>query len=88
MDAYYNVTKKRSAKHGLAAYNPEGGFKSVGFGSEVVWKATDRIEAGVFGQYNRLVGPAADSSLVRERGSRDQFVVGISTSYKFGFTLP
>ncbi|WP_137156587.1 MipA/OmpV family protein [Rhizobium sp. FKL33] len=88
MDAYYKVTKKRSAKHGLSAYDPEGGFKSVGFGSEVVWKATDRIEAGVFGQYNRLVGPAADSSLVEERGSKDQFVVGISTSYKFGFTLP
>jgi len=27
-------------------------------------------------------------SLVRERGSKNQFVVGVQASYKFGFTLP
>ncbi len=42
----------------------------------------------MFGQYKPSRRPAADSSLVQERGSKDQFVVGISTSYKFGFTLP
>ena len=88
MDAYYKVTNKRSAKYGLSAYDPEGGFKSVGVGTEVNWQATDKIQAGAFAQYNRLVGDAADSSLVKEKGSPNQFIIGISTSYKFGFSLP
>jgi outer membrane protein len=87
MDAYYKVTQAGSKKSGLTAYNPDGGFKSVGVGSEVVWEATDKIEAGAYAQYNRLVGPAGDSSLVKERGSENQFLLGISSSYKFGFSL-
>jgi MipA family protein len=35
-----------------------------------------------------LMGAAADSSLVRERGSPDQFLVGVTATYRFDFTLP
>jgi outer membrane scaffolding protein for murein synthesis (MipA/OmpV family) len=41
----------------------------------------------LFGEYSRLMGPAADSSLVQERGSRDQFMIGVSTSYRFDFSM-
>jgi MipA family protein len=34
-----------------------------------------------------LLGPAADSSLVEERGSENQFKVGVSATYRFDFTL-
>ena len=37
---------------------------------------------------NQLVGPAADSSLVKQRGDRDQFLIGLSATYRFDFTLP
>ena len=40
-----------------------------------------------FTEYKRLTGPAADSSLVKERGSENQLVIGLSASYKFNFTL-
>jgi outer membrane scaffolding protein for murein synthesis (MipA/OmpV family) len=33
------------------------------------------------------MGPAADSSLVKERGSPDQFTVGVSASYRFDFKM-
>ena len=39
------------------------------------------------GEYARLLGPAADSSLVKERGSPDQFTVGVSASYRFDSTF-
>jgi len=39
-------------------------------------------------EYRRLLGPAADSSLVQERGSRNQVLVGLSATYRFDFTLP
>lgn len=34
------------------------------------------------------MGAAADSSLVRERGSRNQLLVGVTATYRFDFTLP
>ena len=39
-------------------------------------------------EYKHLMGPAADSSLVRQRGDRDQFLIGVAATYRFGFTIP
>jgi len=87
-DTYYGVDAKESAASGLSEYDPGGGLKSAGVGGAVTWKATNQITASLFSEYARLLGPAADSSLVKERGSRDQFMVGLSTTYRFDFTIP
>ena len=87
MDAYYRVKPSQVAKSGLAAYDPDGGIHSVGAGAAITWQVNDKIETSAFAEYKRLVGSAADSSLVRQRGDRDQFLVGISATYRFDFTL-
>jgi outer membrane scaffolding protein for murein synthesis (MipA/OmpV family) len=86
-DAYYGVDAQEAVASGLAQYNPGGGLKSAGVGGAVTWKVTDPITASLFGEYSRLTGPAADSSLVRERGDKNQFMFGVSTTYRFDFTL-
>lgn len=86
-DAYYGVSAAESLASGLSAYNPGGGIKSAGVGGAITWKVTDPITASLFGEYSRLMGPAADSSLVQERGSRDQFMIGVSTSYRFDSSM-
>jgi outer membrane scaffolding protein for murein synthesis (MipA/OmpV family) len=86
-DAYYGVDADESAASGLREYHPGGGLKSVGVGGAVTWKTTDRVTTSLFGEYARLMGPAADSSLVKERGDRNQFMVGVSASYRFDFTI-
>jgi outer membrane scaffolding protein for murein synthesis (MipA/OmpV family) len=86
-DAYYGVNAQESAASGLSQYDPGSGLKSAGVGGAVTWKVTDPITASVFGEYSRLTGPAADSSLVRERGDKNQFMFGLSTTYRFDFTL-
>ena len=86
-DAYYGVDAGEAAASGLSTYAPDSGFRSVGAGGAVTWRATDELETGVFAEYARLMGPAADSSLVRERGSRNQFTVGASAVYRFDFSL-
>lgn len=86
-DAYYGVTPEESAKSGLATYAPGSGIKSVGIGGAVTWQTTDRVTTSLFGEYARLVGPAADSSLVKERGSENQFLLGVSATYRFNFTM-
>jgi outer membrane scaffolding protein for murein synthesis (MipA/OmpV family) len=87
-DAYFGVTPAESAASGLTVYDPKGGFESVGAGGAITWRTTDRITTSLFGEYDRLVGPAADSSLVRARGSDNQFEVGVSATYRFDFFIP
>jgi outer membrane protein len=86
-DTYYGVDSRESAASGLSRYNPGGGVKSVGAGGALTWKATPNWTTSAFLEYTRLTGPAADSSLVRERGDRNQLLVGLSATYKFNFTL-
>ncbi len=86
-DAYYGVDLARSAISGLAVYAPAGGLHSTGFGGALTWKATDRITTSLFAEYTRLLGAAADSTLVAQRGTPDQFLVGVSATYRFDFSI-
>ncbi len=82
--AYYGVNATESAASGLAQYDPGAGWQSVGAGAAITWNATERLQATAFAEYKRLVGPAADSSLVQERGTPNQVLFGVGASYKFG----
>ena len=84
---YYGVDTAQSVASGLALYSPGGGIKSVGFGGAVTWKTTDRLTTSLFAEYSRLTGPAAASSLVKQRGSENQFMIGVSANYRFDFSL-
>jgi outer membrane scaffolding protein for murein synthesis (MipA/OmpV family) len=86
-DAYYGVSASEAAASGLSPYSPGSGMKSVGVGGAVDWKTTDRLTTSLFAEYSRLTGPAADSSLVKERGSPNQFLLGLSATYRFDFQL-
>lgn len=87
MDAYYGVTAKESAKSGLKKYNADGGVQSAGLGAAINWKATEKVDTSLFAEYSRLLGPVADSSLVRERGSKNQYLIGVSATYRFDFKI-
>lgn len=87
MDTYYGVSSKESTKSGLKKFKAEGGVESAGLGAAIDWKATEKIDTSLFAEYSRLLGSPADSSLVNERGSKNQFVLGVSATYRFDFTL-
>lgn len=74
-DAYFGVPVAIPAA-GLTAYNPGSGFYSVGARAGL----TQRLGRnwGLFGYvgYDRLIGDAADSPIVRQLGSRDQLSGG------------
>ena len=86
-DAYYGVSTAESARSGLGQYRPDGGMQALGIGGAITWKVSDPVTTSLFGEYSRLTGPAADSSIVRERGSRNQFTLGVSATYRFDFTM-
>lgn len=86
-DAYYGVSPAESVASGLAVYDPDGGIHSLGLGGAITWKATDKVTTSLFGEYSRLMGPAADSSLVKQRGEENQFLLGVSATYRFDFSM-
>ncbi|WP_285538499.1 MipA/OmpV family protein [Brucella sp. NBRC 12950] len=84
---YYGVTAEEAVASGVKEYRPGGGWESVGVGGAITWKATDKIDTSLFGEYSRLQGPAKDSSIVKQHGSPNQFMVGVSATYRFDFSL-
>lgn len=86
-DAYYGVDATEAAASGLSAFDPKGGLKSIGVGGAVTWKTTENLTTSIFAEYSRLQGSAAGSSIVKERGSPNQFMIGVSAAYKFNFSL-
>lgn len=87
-DTYYGINAEEFAASGLSVYDPDGGgISSVGLGGAVTWMTTDKITTSLYAEYSKLQGKAANSSLVRERGSRNQLTVGVSATYRFDFTL-
>ena len=87
METYYGVGARESVRSGLSKYNADGGVQSAGLGAAINWQATEKVDTSLFAEYSRLMGPAADSSLVRERGDRDQFLIGVSATYRFDFKI-
>lgn len=82
-DAYYGVSPRAAAATGLPVYRPDAGLVSLGWGATVVKPLRNRWALLVLAGYNRLMADAADSPLVRERGSRHQLMTGLVLSRAF-----
>jgi outer membrane protein len=82
--AYFGVNALQSAASGLETFNAGGGLYSVSANAQVIYPYSRRLAIIGISSFERLTGDVADSPLVRERGSRNQFTLGVFFSYKFG----
>jgi outer membrane scaffolding protein for murein synthesis (MipA/OmpV family) len=82
--AYFGVTAPESVATGLAAYSPDGGIQAVGATAGFLTQISKRFGIYTYAKYDRLVGDAADSPVVRSFGSRDQLSGGLALTYTFG----
>ncbi len=90
---YFSITPAEAAataefgpEHGFAplpAYHAGGGLYSYGAGAQVEYFFNPQWTAHAFVEYERLTGSAADSPLVTQRGSPDQFTFGLGATYSF-----
>lgn len=90
---YYSITPAQAAATatlvpvtGLAAlpaYNASGGLYSYGAGTQLLYRFNPQWETHAFIEYQRLTGSVADSPIVTDRGSANQFTYGIGASYSF-----
>jgi outer membrane protein len=82
--AYFGVTAPESVRTGLAVYQPGGGIQAVGATAGFLTQISKRFGIYSYAKYDRLVGDAADSPVVRSFGSRNQFSGGLALTYTFG----
>lgn len=81
--AYFGVTPAASLATGLPVYTPRGGIYGIAATSGMSAQITPHW--GVFGyaRYERLIGDAGKSPIVRQFGSRNQVSAGLGLSYTF-----
>lgn len=82
--AYFGVTPAQSIASGLPIFDASGGLHSYGVGATAIIPLTqdNTWTAVIVAGFDRLSEDAADSPLVRLRGSRDQASIGVFLSYK------
>lgn len=83
MRTYFGVTPAQAARTGLPVYAPSGGVHAVGATGGLTYRFDETWSVHSYARYDRLVGDAADSPLVRLYGSRNQFGAGIGIGYSF-----
>lgn len=83
MEAFFGVRPQDVARSGLREYNPAAGFKDVGLETVGIYRLNDAWFLRGVASYELLIGDAANSPLIRERGSRHQLQASITINRVF-----
>ena len=81
MNEFFGVTPDDSARSELPAFNADAGLQAIEITPMVMVHLSEAWHAGIGGRYSRLMSDAANSPIVRQRGSADQFVAGVGLGY-------
>ncbi|MEM9669451.1 MAG: MipA/OmpV family protein [Pseudomonadota bacterium] len=82
-NTYFSVDAAAADLSGISKFDAGGGARDIGLEAFSILSFSERW--GVFSRvaYNRLLGDAADSSIVNEVGSEDQVFFGAGLFYRF-----
>ena len=80
---YFGVTAAQAAASGLSVYDLKGGVRDVALSAKVTYALSERWNLQMLGGYKRLTGDFADSPLVKDGGSANQFSAAIAVGYRF-----
>ena len=80
-ETYFGVSTRDSAASNLPAFEANGGFRDLRITPMVVISLGRTWHVGAGIQYRRLLEDAAQSPIVDERGTADQFLGGVSVIY-------
>jgi outer membrane protein len=85
VSTFFSVDSVESVRADLPTYRASGGLNSAGVDATVRYDLSERLSLRAFADWERLTGDAADSPIVRSRGSEDQFEFGVGAAYKFKY---
>ncbi|MEN5362756.1 MipA/OmpV family protein [Brevundimonas intermedia] len=83
MQTYYGVDLPGAFASGLPSYAAEAGLEKAGVNVNLIYQLTERWGVGVFGGYDKLLDSAADSPIVVQEGSPDQYTGALAVFYRF-----
>lgn len=85
MDAMFGITPLQAARSPkrYAVHDAGAGVKDVSVGLTAGYTLLPSLDLFVRAEAGRLVGDAADSPIVRDAGSENQFSGGLGLSYRF-----
>jgi outer membrane protein len=81
--AYFGVTPDAALASGLPVYRPSGGVHGIAAASGISYEFSPRWGLFGYARYERLMGDAAKSPIVRDLGSRNQLSGGLGLEYTF-----
>jgi outer membrane protein len=81
--AYFGVSPQVAAATGLAQFRPDGGVHAVGATAGFLYQFGPRWGINSYARYDRLIGDADRSPIVRRFGSSNQFSGGLALTYTF-----
>ena len=87
-DYHYSVDAEQSAATGLAEFQAEGGFNSIGANALLIVDFDGNLTNGglsgvIITGYSRLQGDAADTPYTSVRGDPNQFFAALGIAYTF-----
>lgn len=82
--AYFDVPAAVAANTALPAFRADGGLQAVGATAGFIYQLGPRWGLYGYAKYDRLVGDADRSPVVRRFGSRNQPSGGLGLTYTFG----
>ena len=77
---YFGITAAQSSVSGLPSFDPKGGVRWYGAGTQARYRWTSEWATHAFIEYERLAGDTASSPLVEQRGSARQTMVGVGVT--------
>ncbi|WP_298198689.1 MipA/OmpV family protein [Novosphingobium sp.] len=83
MQTYFGVDAAQAARTGLVVSRPQGGLVSYGLGGTLIRPLDRSRTVSLFGGIDQLGDRPASSSLIRQRGQRAAFNLGVVYSYRF-----
>lgn len=83
MQTYFGVDRANSVRSGLPVFDAEAGIKDVGVGATLTYVLSERWSVSGRASYTRLLGDAADSPIVEQEGSPDQFFGGLGLTFRY-----
>ena len=83
---YFSVSPDEAARSpfGITPYAPRNGSTAAGVVASAEYRVNRRWSVTGFANYRRLMGDGADSPIVVDLGSRDQFSATLGVRYWFG----
>jgi outer membrane protein len=81
--AYFGVSPEAALASGLPVYRPDSGVHALAATTGAHYQLGGRFGLFGFARYERLVGDAAKSPIIRELGSRNQYSAGAGLTYTF-----